>query len=1274
MHRSGRKKYSNMMVLFLSMLLAFGTLFNAPTSYAETDVIENPAEAPAPEEVAPGEVVPEEVAPVEPQNPEGTPQDPEALPQNPEAAPQKPETAQESIKAANVGPKNLRVVEVTHNTVSLEWDPAPDIKHYWIWDTNNKYIFWANDGAQTVGGLTPSTTYSFYVGPNGVQAPNLTPEQKSNVVTFTTLEDVSEYKDPPLTPPSYLTVTDVTYNSVTLGWGGVSKATGYDFYVNGQWINGIWSNTVTSITYAPESGMELGRTYTFEVGAQNPPNPVSANSNKVKITWGELSSPEDLQVITATRTTASLGWAPVPGATSYDIFQDGKLVGSSETNRFVANGLTEGQNYSFTVVAKNNLWESPASSEKTVVPGSEYTNVTYYTSWSGIETRNFKPTDIDVSQITHINYAFADLCWKKYGTGAAACQNENIPLQKDYVFDGEMIIGDPEVDINNFETFANIRNQNPHLKMMISVGGWTWSKNFSNIAATEETRHTFANSVVKFLREYRLDGVDIDWEYPVEGGEDDNSRRPEDKENFTLLMKTVRDALDGAGSEDGKYYLLTIASGQGDNFVVNADFVNSASYLDFINIMTYDYSGKNDVLGHHNAPLFYDKNHPGRNAPRNNVQGGALGHLNGGVPKHKLVLGIPFYGKGYRDCLPNGQYRTCAGGTETGTWEANLFDYTDLERNYVNKNGYVRYWNEASKVAYLYNSENKVFITYNDKESMLYSASLVKSLDIAGVMSWDISGDRNKTLNTQLVHDLPINGTVNTSQLTAPSQISVTSKQARSLQLKWNASEGATGYEVYVNKQWVGNITEPQYTINALKPDTEYSIHVLAIEKANETVQRVSRNSDVLKVTTSSDPVTPPSSGGGGGETTTSPPTTPVPTDKDKNELGTRVSKNGNTTVVTLTTDAAAIKKIADSASTTFNIVIDSDGGKPVELTVPQQIIAAIAKKGEEAALSIRMKDAEYSIPIHAIHGTADIKISFQTPEQSVLDQMKKGLGSKGITDLVQPFELKIEQIASGQTAKSLTDIGKYYISRVFTLNAKDIDVNRISGVIFIPGSNELRPVPTVFKVNADGTVTVEMKTKGSGMYALIKTNYNFLDATKGWLQKDVHLAAAKLIASGESANIFGVNKSATRAEVVSMIVRGLGIVPDSTSSAFKDVDVKSKYAGDIAAASKLGLIQGKTKDTFDPDGLVTRQEIAVMLANAMKYAGKTGEAKAGVLGHFVDQSAISSYAKSSVAFIVQEQIMNGVSKTRLDPQSNVTKAQTAVSVMRMLRSLQLSN
>lgn len=121
----------------------------------------------------------------------------------------------------DVGPRELKVVEVTHNTVSLEWKPIPGITAYWIWDQNqnDKYITWANDGAKVVGGLEPETTYAFYVGQDGIQAPNLTPEQKSNVVTFTTLSDTSEYPDPPLTPPSYLKVVEVTDGSITLNWG-----------------------------------------------------------------------------------------------------------------------------------------------------------------------------------------------------------------------------------------------------------------------------------------------------------------------------------------------------------------------------------------------------------------------------------------------------------------------------------------------------------------------------------------------------------------------------------------------------------------------------------------------------------------------------------------------------------------------------------------------------------------------------------------------------------------------------------------------------------------------------------------------------------------------------------------------------------------------------------------------------------------------------------------------------------------------------------------------
>lgn len=133
---------------------------------------------------------------------------------------------------------------------------------------------------------------------------------------------------------------------------------------------------------------------------------------------GELAQPQGLQVITSTRSTVSLGWAPVPGATSYDIYQDGAKVGSSGESRYVAVGLEEGKTYSYKVVSHNSLWTSPESESVSVVPGSNYNNISYYTSWSAsTKDRNFHPADLDISQLTHINYAFADICWKNSGAG-----------------------------------------------------------------------------------------------------------------------------------------------------------------------------------------------------------------------------------------------------------------------------------------------------------------------------------------------------------------------------------------------------------------------------------------------------------------------------------------------------------------------------------------------------------------------------------------------------------------------------------------------------------------------------------------------------------------------------------------------------------------------------------------------------------------------------------------------------------------------------------------
>ncbi|EGG38384.1 glycosyl hydrolase family 18 protein [Paenibacillus sp. HGF5] len=1170
-----------------------------------------------------------------------------------------------------LAPQNLRIESVSHNMAIFQWDfkSDEDENNIQVWNADTDgWVAWGNYWTRAVTGLTPETTYRIYITWDG----DAKKEHKSNVLEFTTTKDEAEYKAAPLTPPSHLQIQEVTEDTVTLNWGSSPGAEAYDIYVNGAWKGGTWENSVTTATYGP---LEAGETYTFKVGAQRNANgalEASANSNAVTLKWGELAQPQGLQVITATRSTVSLGWAPVPGATSYDIYQDGAKVGSSGESRYVAVGLEEGKTYSYKVVGHNSLWTSPESESVSVVPGSNYNNISYYTSWSAsTKDRNFHPAELDISQLTHINYAFADICWKKFGSGPRACEDPNIPAQDRYVHDGEIVIGDPTFDFQNFQAFESVKAANPHLKLMISVGGWSWSNHFSNMAKTEETRRAFANSAVDFLREYKFDGLDIDWEYPVEGGEDDNSRGPEDTENFTLLMKTVREALDAAGSEDGEYYLLTIASGQGDNFVKNADLANSVTYLDFINIMTYDYSGSWETLGHHNAPLFFDQKHPkaASSAPRNHVLGGLLGHLNGGVPTHKLIAGVPYYGKGWDDCPPTGQYQTCKGGSALKTWEAGVFDFSDLENNYIDKNGYKRYWNESAKVPYLYNEQNKVFITYNDRDTMKYTASIVKSLDIAGVMSWDISGDRNKTLTTQLVHDLPINGQVHASALPAPGNLSKVSADSGSIQLKWDAVTGATGYEVYVNHALSGSVATNGYTVKGLSPLTNYKIHVLAVDRTGDEINRISSASNQLSITTSGNGSGGSEGGGGSGGSGSTTPSTPQPP-KGKDQLEANVVLEGDKALVTVPA-AAAVNSINQSESSNFQLHA-GPGAKQAVLEIPEEVIGAIAKKGAKASLSVFLNGTEYRIPASLISVSGPVRVSIVAPDDK--DAASLAALLQGKETLASPLLFKLEQVHADKTATELIRFGKFHVSEFVTLDAKKIDIKRATGVVFIPGTNELRSVPTLFKVNTDGTVTVEIKKTGSGIYALLQQDIRFSDAIPSWAREDVAQAAAKMIVSGENNGSFGANKHITRAEIISILVKALGLLPDDKDSSFKDVDPKSRYAGEIAAAKAAGLVKGRTGDLFDPNSLITREELAVILSHVLEYAGKKNEAGQGLLNKFKDHSKVSSYAKSSVAFVVEQKIMQGVSAAKLDPQSHVTKAQTVVTVMRLLRAAELSN
>lgn len=532
---------------------------------------------------------------------------------------------------------------------------------------------------------------------------------------------------------------------------------------------------------------------------------------------------------------------------------------------------------------------------------SSYKVVGYFTNW-GIYDPNYQVENIDATKLTHINYAFADLCWNgRHGNPSTNSDNPNkntwnctdkgVPTQTGSVPNGAIVLGDPWSDVNNsdgvpleweecekgkcgnFYKLKELKKTNPNLKTLLSVGGYTWSNRFSDVAADPAARTNFANSAVNVIRTYGFDGIDVDWEYPVSGGLTDNSRRPEDKHNFTLLLQETRAKLAAAGAQDGKSYLLTIASRANASYTQTTETAAIAQILDWINIMTYDFHGDWEPNTNHNAALYSDPADPDVNKFSSDYAVNA--YMNVGVPASKIVLGIPFYGRGWKNCAPgpngDGQYQACTPDfngsyTPNGTWDtfetgaSGMFDYGDLAANYVNKNGFVRYWNPTAKVPYLYNPTSKIFISYDDPQSLTAKASYIKTKALGGAMVWDLSEDCRTSpkfacTGTKLLNHLATElGTpstsVDTSAPTTPANLISPSQTSNSINLKWDASQdnvGVTGYDIYQGSTLLTRTSGTTYTVTGLTPQTSYTFTVKAADAAGN----ISSASAPLTVATS---------------------------------------------------------------------------------------------------------------------------------------------------------------------------------------------------------------------------------------------------------------------------------------------------------------------------------------------------------------------------------------------------------------------------------------
>lgn len=334
---------------------------------------------------------------------------------------------------------------------------------------------------------------------------------------------------------------------------------------------------------------------------------------------------------------------------------------------------------------------------------------------------------LDVNHVTHINYAFA----------VPAKDGGLEPLN--------------EHDDTGLKALGALRAQHKGLQILLSIGGWGGCKYFSDAALTEASRKKFAEAAVAVLNKYKLDGIDIDWEYPAQIGAG-NIYRPEDKQNYTLFLKALRDRLDQQGKLDKRtgaaHYLLTSATGGDTAFVSHTELGKAQRYLDYVNIMTYDlYNGNDHITGHH-SPLYQSDKAP---HARTGSVTAVEGHIRAGVPAHKIVLGVPFYGRGWADAKPEnkGLYQPAPG-------KHSFIGYDELVANYINKNGYTRYWDDVAKSPYLWNPTTRTFISYADPESLQNRVQFVKAKHLAGVMFWEYLYDieQKNILVKSLVKDL----------------------------------------------------------------------------------------------------------------------------------------------------------------------------------------------------------------------------------------------------------------------------------------------------------------------------------------------------------------------------------------------------------------------------------------------------------------------------------------------------------------------------------------
>ncbi|KAI9313769.1 chitinase [Dichotomocladium elegans] len=359
--------------------------------------------------------------------------------------------------------------------------------------------------------------------------------------------------------------------------------------------------------------------------------------------------------------------------------------------------------------------QPPPSTNGLVIAG-------YFANW-GIYERNHNVVDLmpDAHKLTHLLYAFANL----EPSGAIilgdswADKDKRFPAEQ--TVDGQGDCADEAGNnlYGNFKQLLLLKQRHRHLKVTLSVGGWTWSTHFSAVAKDPQKRTTFVQTAIKHIGDLGLDGIDIDWEYP---------KTPEEAFHFVHLLYELRIALDlyqqRVGQINEPRLLLTVAITCGPSNYRLLRLREMEPYVDLIYLMAYDYAGSWDRQTGHQAAMY---------GGELNTDQAIQDFIRAGVPPHKLVMGMPVYGRGFSNT--DGP-AACYEGVPEGTWERGQFDYKCLPNQ-----GAIEYYDPQRMASWSYDPAKREYITYDTPDAVRDKCRYIQQMRLGGAMFWELSAD-----------------------------------------------------------------------------------------------------------------------------------------------------------------------------------------------------------------------------------------------------------------------------------------------------------------------------------------------------------------------------------------------------------------------------------------------------------------------------------------------------------------------------------------------------